>query len=217
MAKARKLDPVPHEGEQQGGGGQGVGRVGEGKAQHHGGVEDEIQRDVEKPAAVGDARFPRHGAIQPVQQPVEQNRRQRPLIAAKGQQRQRQHADEKAGEAHLVGAHPGPAQGRRARRGRRITGSGGDQTRWCSSSGMAGDQLQDGARRILFVVGHQQGGDGLRAQALEHQVLNAARSGLSRREKGSSSSNALGSASRARSRLTRAFWPPESAPGSLSA
>ena len=31
-----------------------------------------------------------------------------------------------------------------------------------------------------------------------------------------SHSNALGSASRARSRLTRAFWPPESAPGSLS-
>jgi len=80
------------------------------KLQHHGGVEDEIQRDVEKAAAVGDAGFPRHGAVEPVQQPVEQDGHKRPLIAAKGQQRQRQHADGKAGEAHLIGTDPGTAE-----------------------------------------------------------------------------------------------------------
>ena len=85
MANARKLDPVPIKANSRVAAGSGIGGGGEGKAQHHGGVEDKIQRDVEKAAAVGDAGFPRHGAIEPVQQPVEQDGRERPRIAAKGQ------------------------------------------------------------------------------------------------------------------------------------
>ncbi len=108
--KRQKARAGAHEGKQQGGGGQRIGGGGEGKPQYHGGVEDEIQRDVEKAAAVGYAGFPRHGAIESVQQPVEQDGRERPLIAAQGQQRQRQHADGKAGEAYLVGADPGAAE-----------------------------------------------------------------------------------------------------------
>ena len=48
-------------------------------------------------------------------------------------------------------------------------------------------------------------GQGAAAEGDLELRLKAARSGLSREEKGSSSSRAWGSASRARSRLTRAF------------
>lgn len=101
------------EGQQQECGRQGVGRrVGQGEAEGHGGVEEEIAGDVEEGAAVGRPHQAGDGSVQPVQQAIDQDGCQGRHGPAGRQQRQRRQPDREAGQRQLVGRYPRPASRR---------------------------------------------------------------------------------------------------------
>ena len=66
-----------HEGEQQERGGQRVARrIGDREGEHHAGIDDEVEHDVEKAAEIGEPRMAGHRAVQAVGEAVEGEQRQ---------------------------------------------------------------------------------------------------------------------------------------------
>ena len=102
--KGQKARARADEGEQQRHRRHRIGtRVCQGEAHHHGGVEQEIETDVQKATGIGaQAGMPRQRAIQPVHHPIDQDRDQREPEMPISQQRQRQHADGEAREGQLI-------------------------------------------------------------------------------------------------------------------
>ena len=73
------------------------------KAKRHQGVEQKVERDIEKSPRIGQASAARQRPVQTVQQAVKHDGDQRRRIPAKDQKRQRQHADGKPGQGQSVG------------------------------------------------------------------------------------------------------------------
>ena len=101
--KSEKAAAGADKGKQQPGPRQGiVQRVRQNKAERHQGVEEKIQRNIEKAARVREPAPPRQGAIQTIQQAVEENSDQRRALPPQRQKGQSQHADGKTEQRQPV-------------------------------------------------------------------------------------------------------------------
>jgi len=85
------------------GGGQRIrGRVGQREAERYGGVEQEVERDVEEGAAVGRHALPRQCAVEAIAEAIHQQRDDRPTDLACHDQEGGEHAEGEAEQADVI-------------------------------------------------------------------------------------------------------------------